>query len=82
MAGNSQFKNMNAKVILFAKSLTFWWALLFLVVVLNVKLFVDGEEISLNKFVVKILGSTVVGAVSALRGVKEDWKEIKLEIRR
>ncbi|MEM3788518.1 MAG: hypothetical protein QXN95_01440 [Candidatus Bathyarchaeia archaeon] len=52
------------------------------VVVLDVKLFVDGEEISLNKFVVKILGSTVVGAVSALRGVKEDWKEIKVEIKR
>ncbi|MBS7636033.1 hypothetical protein KEJ37_01590 [Candidatus Bathyarchaeota archaeon] len=49
---------------------------------MNVKLFVDGKEISLNKFVVKILGSTVVGSVSALRGVKEDWKEIKLEIRR
>ncbi|MEM3616598.1 MAG: hypothetical protein QXJ31_01615 [Candidatus Bathyarchaeia archaeon] len=49
---------------------------------MDVKLFVDGEEINLNKFVVKILGSTVVGAVSALRGVKEDWKEIKVEIKR
>ena len=53
-----------------------------LVVMLDVKLFVDGEEISLNKFVVKILGGTVVGAVSALRGVKEDWKEIRIEVRR
>ncbi|MEM2368518.1 MAG: hypothetical protein QXQ50_09840, partial [Candidatus Bathyarchaeia archaeon] len=53
-----------------------WWLLL------DVKLLVDGEEISLNKFVVKILGGTIVGAVSALRGVKEDWKEIKVEIRR
>lgn len=52
------------------------------VVVLDVRLFVDGEEISLNKFVVKILGGTLVGAVSALRGVKENWKEIKIEIRR
>jgi len=52
------------------------------VVVVDVKLFVDGEEISLNKFVVKILGGTVVGAVSALRGVREDWKEIKIEVRR
>lgn len=49
---------------------------------MDVKLLVDGEEISLNKFVVKILGGTVVGAVSALRGVKEDWKEIKIEIKR
>lgn len=52
------------------------------VVVVDVKLFVDGEEISLNKFVVKILGGTVVGAVSALRGVREDWKEIRIEVRR
>jgi len=52
------------------------------VVVVEVKLLVDGEEVSLNKFVVKILGGTVVGAVSALRGVKEDWKEIKIEIKR
>jgi len=37
---------------------------------LNVKLFVDGREISLNEFVVKFLGSTIVGDVSALRGVK------------
>ena len=49
---------------------------------MEVKLLVDGEEVSLNKFVVKILGGTVVGAVSALRGVKEDWKEIKIEIKR
>ena len=53
-----------------------------MVVVLDVRLLVDGEEISLNKFVVKILGGTIVGAVSALRGVKENWKEIKIEIKR
>lgn len=53
-----------------------------MVIVLDVKLSVDGKEISLNKFVVKILGGTVVGAVSALRGVKENWKEIKIEIKR
>ena len=49
---------------------------------MDVRLLVDGEEINLNKFVVKILGGTVVGAVSALRGVREDWREITIEIRR
>ncbi|MGC8998688.1 MAG: hypothetical protein ACP5JW_04735 [Candidatus Bathyarchaeia archaeon] len=49
---------------------------------MNVRLFVDGEEISLNRFVVRILGGTIVGAVGALRGVKEDWKEIKIEVKR
>lgn len=51
-------------------------------VALDVKLSVDGEEISLNKFVAKFLGSTIAGAVSALRGVREDWKEIKIEVKR
>jgi hypothetical protein len=66
----------------FCKKLLLLEGSLFLVVVLEVRLLVDGEEISLNKFVVKILGGTVVGAVSALRGVREDWREIKIEIRR
>lgn len=49
---------------------------------MDVKLIVDGEEISLNKFVVKILGGTIVGAVSSLRGFKENWKNIKIEVKR
>lgn len=68
--------------VFYKKAFSFSCASNFVVIVLDVRLFVDGEEISLNKFVVKILGGTVVGAVSALRGVKEDWKEIKIEIKR
>jgi hypothetical protein len=49
---------------------------------LDVKLFVDGEEIYLSEFVVKILSGTVVGAVTSLRGIKEDWKEIKVKVTR
>jgi len=72
-----------AKLFLFfAKSFYFLSGLCFVVVVLDVRLVVDGEEISLDKFVVKILGGTIVGAVSALRGFKEDWKEIRIEIKR
>jgi hypothetical protein len=47
---------------------------------LDVKLFVDGEEIYLSEFVVKILSGTIVGAVTSLRGIKEDWKEIKVKV--
>jgi len=50
------------------------------VTLLDVKLFVDGEEIDLNEFVVKILSGTVVGAVTSLRGIKKDWKEIELKV--
>ena len=45
---------------------------------LDVKVFVDGEKIGLNEFVVTILSGTLVGAVTSLRGIKKDWKEIKI----
>jgi len=47
---------------------------------LNVKLLVDGEEIDLNEFVIKILTGTIVGAVTSLRGIKKDWKEIEIKV--
>lgn len=49
---------------------------------MDTKLFVDGEEIDLNEFVVKILGGTIVGAVTSLRGIKKNWKEIRLEVKK
>ncbi|MGB9960369.1 MAG: hypothetical protein ACPLKQ_07635 [Candidatus Bathyarchaeales archaeon] len=49
---------------------------------LDVKLLVDGKEIALNEFVMKILGGTVVGAVTSLRGVKSDWNEIEIKIKK
>ena len=49
---------------------------------LDVKLFVDGAEIYLSEFVVKILSGTLVGAVTSLRGIKEDWKEIQVKVTR
>ena len=49
---------------------------------MDVKLFVDGEEIDLNEFVVKILGGTLVGAVTSLRGIQKDWKEIEVKVTR
>jgi len=49
---------------------------------LNVKLVVDGKEIVLNEFVMKILGGTVAGTVTSLRGIKMDWKEIEIKVTR
>jgi hypothetical protein len=49
---------------------------------LDVKLVVDGEEIVLNEFVVKILSGALVGAVTSLHGIKEDWKEIQVKVKR
>lgn len=47
---------------------------------LDTKLVVDGEEIDLNEFVVKVLSGTVVGAVTSLRGIKKDWKTIEIKV--
>lgn len=49
---------------------------------LEVKLHVDGEDIDLNEFVTKILSGTIIGTVTSLRGIKKDWKEIELKIRK
>ena len=49
---------------------------------MSLKLKVDGKEIPLNEFVEKILDGTITGAVTSLRGIKEDWKKIEIEIER
>jgi len=47
---------------------------------MKVKLLIDGEQIDLNEFVVKILSGTIAGAVTSLRGIKKDWKKIEIEV--
>ncbi|MEM3578344.1 MAG: hypothetical protein QXX51_07880 [Candidatus Bathyarchaeia archaeon] len=49
---------------------------------MDVELLIDGEEIALNEFVVKILSGTIVGAVTSLRGIKKDWKQIEIKVTR
>jgi len=66
----------------FAETLYVSNSMMFWVIRLDVKLFVDGEEIDLNEFVVKMLSGTLVGAVSSLRGIKKDWKEIEIKVTR
>ena len=47
---------------------------------MKMKLLVDGEEIPLNDFVESILTGMVVGGVNALKGIKEDWKKIEIDV--
>lgn len=47
---------------------------------MSLKLRVDGEEIPLNEFVEKIISGSVIGAVTSLKGVKNNWKRIEIEI--
>ena len=43
---------------------------------------VDKEEMDVNTFVQNIIGRAIVGAVCVLKGVKEDWEEIEVTVRR
>lgn len=47
---------------------------------MKMKLMVDGVEIPLNDFVEQILTGMVVSGVNALKGIKEDWKKIEVEV--
>ncbi len=47
---------------------------------MSMKLRVDGEEIPLNEFVEKIMSGSVIGAVTSLKGIKENWKKIEIAI--
>ena len=47
---------------------------------MGMKLKVDGKEIPVNEFVEKIISGSILGAVTSLRGIKEDWKKIEIEI--
>ena len=49
---------------------------------MELKLVIDGKEVPLNEFVNKILTGTIVGAVTSLRGIREDWKKIEIEIQK
>ena len=48
---------------------------------MNVSLLVDGEEIKINEFVEDFFGKTLQGAVSALKEVKSDWKELDIKLK-
>jgi hypothetical protein len=47
---------------------------------MGLKLKVDGKEIPLNEFVERILNGMIVGAIASLRGIREDWKNIEIEL--
>ena len=64
----------------FPKTFTFTSTYLFKGMQMGMKLKVDGKEIAINEFVEKILTGAIVGAVSSLHGVKEDWKKIEIDI--
>ncbi|MGZ4850053.1 MAG: hypothetical protein ACXV2C_01580 [Candidatus Bathyarchaeia archaeon] len=49
---------------------------------MTMKLKIDGKEIPLNEFVEKFMSGSITGAVNSLKGIKEDWKKIQIEIQK
>jgi hypothetical protein len=49
---------------------------------MNLKLQVDGNKIPLNEFVENVLSGSIIGVVTSLRGIKENWEKIEIEILR
>ena len=47
---------------------------------MSTKLKIDGKDIPLNEFVEKMMQGIIVGGVTSLRGIKEDWKKIEIEV--
>jgi hypothetical protein len=47
---------------------------------LALKLKVDGKEIPLNDFVSRFVQGVIVGGVGSLKGIKEDWEKIEIEV--
>ena len=49
---------------------------------LVVEIRIDGEEIEVNRFVQEMIGNAIAGAISALKGVRRDWDELKITVKR
>lgn len=49
---------------------------------MKVRLVVDGVEIPLNDFTQQIIGNVSAGMASSLRGVSEDWKNLRIMVER
>ena len=49
---------------------------------LEVEIRIDGEEIEVNRFVQDMIGNAIAGALSALKGVRRDWDELKITVKR
>ena len=49
---------------------------------IEVEIRIDGEEIEVNRFVQEMIGNAIAGAISALKGVRMDWNELKITVNR
>jgi hypothetical protein len=53
---------------------------LFAVNPVGIKLKVDNQDIQMNNFVAKFIQGTIMGSVSSLKGLNDNWEKIEIEI--
>jgi hypothetical protein len=46
----------------------------------NIDLTIDEKKVELNEFVAKILSGTIIGAISSLSDIEDDWMKMTLKI--
>jgi hypothetical protein len=46
----------------------------------GIKLKVDNQDIQMNDFVAKFIQGTIMGSVSSLKGLNDNWEKIEIEI--
>ena len=49
---------------------------------MEVELIIDGKDITMNRFVEKVIVGINAGALQSLEGVDENWQELNLTISR
>lgn len=47
---------------------------------MKVEIMVDGKIIPLNDFTQEIIGNIAVAMAESLRGVGQDWKEVRIKL--
>ena len=49
---------------------------------MEVSLFIDGKKVELNEFTKDFLGGTIQGAISPLKGINSNWKQLEIKVKR
>jgi hypothetical protein len=49
---------------------------------LEIKVTIDGKKIEMNEYVRTVFFEVSSGLLRTLRGVKEDWKQLEIQIKK
>jgi hypothetical protein len=82
---NYPIQTINATYVLWfykRKNLSSIEEYVFEVILLEVSLLIDGKAIELNDFSKDFLGGTIQGAISPLRGIDSNWKQLEIKVKR